>query len=99
MNPLAWGNKLVENFLIQVVAPATAGFGKGWKTVIGLCLLGVAAACQEFLSGRGLSPDTMEWVNWLLDWAERIGYLVFGIGVYHKVAASDPRAISGAAKP
>ncbi len=94
-----WANKWIAKILIDWIAPLTAKMGGGWKTLTGICLLALVQGSRMYLSGREIDPDVMETVSALLKTIEVTAWPLFGIGVYHKVAASDPKAISGAARP
>lgn len=91
-------NQAIEAILLKVVAPMVGKLPKGAKTLMGLFLLMLVWVCQTWVV-PAVPAARVEALTEVFNWLHGIAWTVFGIGVYHKVAASDPKAISGAAKP
>ena len=85
-------NHILETIVIGWLGPRVAKLPKGWKTVAGLCLLVLAQVCLAFVEGRTIDAGTLHWIEWGVDKAEWIGWVLFGVGVYHKAYAAQPRA-------
>ncbi len=85
-------NSIIEWILIKVIAPQTARMGTGWKTITGLVVLLLVQGSRMYLAGREIDPSVLEVVAALLTTLEWSAGGLFGIGIYHKVAASDPKS-------
>ena len=81
----------MNHFLTNIAIPLLSRIidripGRGWKTVIGLGLwllvAGVRVVCDQY----GCGAATLDSVEPVLTIAERIAWLVCGVGVFHKVA-------------
>ncbi len=83
-------NQLIETVLMKVVGPLTGKLGKGWKTLAGLVLLAAVAGSHALVEGRAFEPGTLDTIQAVSDKVEWLAWALFGVGVYHKVAAAEP---------
>ncbi len=83
-------NQLIETLLTQVLGPLTGKLGKGWKTLVGLLVLASVAAFHALTEGR-FSGSTLETVQTVSDYAENAAWVLFGVGVTHKMLNAPPK--------
>ncbi len=83
-------NKIIESLLTQVIGPMTGKLGKGWKTVVGLLVLVSIAGFHALTEGR-FEGSTLETVQRVSDYAENAAWVLFGVGVTHKMLNAPPK--------